>query len=56
MNFDRGWHEEEVQSQLTPMKEKVEKVEKEKEVDEARQCGMKGNLILSTRPDKNPSH
>ena len=57
VNVDRGWLEEEVKSQLTPVKEKVEKLEEEKvrlamEVDEVRQRGMKGNLILSTRPDK----
>ena len=61
VNVERGWLEAEVKSQLeeelTPVKEKVEKLEKEKvklamEVDEARQRGMKGNLILSTRPDK----
>ena len=57
VNVDKGWLEAEVENKLSPVKVKVEELEKEKvrlaqEVDEARQRGMKGNLILSTRPDK----
>ena len=50
----KGWVETEVVEKVTPLKEKVEKLEEkatnlEMEIDETRQRGMKGNLILSTR-------
>ena len=57
VNIDKGWMEEEVKKEVerlvTPVKEKVDQLEVEKEtlardVDLARQRGMKGNLILST--------
>ena len=53
VNIDEGWLEEEVKRLVTPVKVKVDRLEEEKEelardVDLARQRGMKGNLILST--------
>ena len=53
VNVDKGLLEAAVEERLSPVKARVDKLEEEKvslerEVDEARQRGMKGNLILST--------
>ena len=57
VNIDEGWMEQEVKKEVerlvTPVKEKLDQLVVEKEalardVDLARQRGMKGNLILST--------
>ena len=53
-DVDKGWVEAEVADKVAPVDEKVVKLEKkaaslEMEIDETRQRGMKGNLILSTR-------
>ena len=50
----KGWVETEVVEKVAPFKERVEKLEVkathlEMDIDETRQRGMKGNLILSTR-------
>ena len=53
-DVDKGWVETEVDEKVAPLKQKVVKLEEktlnlEMEIDETRQRGMKGNLILSTR-------
>ena len=53
-DIDKGWVETEVEEKVAPLKQKVVKLEEkalnlEMEIDETRQRGMKGNLILSTR-------
>ena len=53
-DVEKGWVETEVEEKVAPLKGKVEKLEEkatnlEMEIDETRQRGMKGNLILSTK-------
>ena len=57
VNVEEGWLEQEVKKQIQDVKEKVTKLEVDKEVmarqlDEARQRGMKGNIIISTKRGK----
>ena len=55
--IEKEWVEKEVQEQMQEVKVKVQNLEKENEVllrdiDETRQRGMKGNIIISTRKEQ----